>query len=97
MKDWIKWLTILPQLISFVKSVGEVAKHIEDVVAPDTRGPAKKAAVQDVIEAAAKLSGEVGGPAIPIGGTRNVTGFAIDAIVSVYNTLGLFKHKGESK
>jgi len=86
MLTWISLLAIVPQIIQMVT---DLVKQFE---VPGVSGADKKKAVLAVLEGALKGINTCG-LAAPTTVILTVADFALEAVVNVFNVVGIFTHK----
>lgn len=92
---WLRYFTLIPQLVALVKGVLELVRTAEDFVAGGQRGAQKRELVLALLDTALELGIKLGLPevrGIDRTKVREVAGTVVDALVGVLNTLGLFRH-----
>lgn len=92
---WLRYLTALPQIIGLVRGLLELIRTAEDLLAGGQRGEQKKALVLDLLDAAIGLGDKLGireAADVDRGQLRAASSVVIDALVSVLNATGVFKH-----
>ena len=79
----------LPKLLALIPEIMGLVKEVESATAT---GAQKKAAVLSLLQPALTAVESISGVSLPNATILAFAGDAIDAIVAVYNTLGVFKH-----
>lgn len=95
MFTWLKYVTELPQLVQFVQAIVAVVSHVETLFQSGAAGDQKRAMAIGLVGQAISLGAGFG-----ITGLQNVdpkeiesvVGQAIDNVVALMNTIGVFKH-----
>jgi len=92
---WFKYLTAIPQLIGLVTGLLDLVRHAEDLVSGGAKGGQKKALVLTLLDSAIGLGHSLGIPEadkIDRQALKDTAGGVIDTLVSVLNSVGVFKH-----
>lgn len=95
MLKWFKYLLALPQVVGFIRGLLELVRTAEDLLAGGQRGEEKKALVLDLLDAAIALGDKLGireAADVDRAQLRAAAGAVIDALVSILNAAGIFKH-----
>jgi len=92
---WFKYLTAIPQLIGLVTGLLDLVRHAEDLVAGGGKGEQKKSLALTLLNSAISLGQTLGIPEadkIDRETLKATAGAVIDTLVSVLNSVGVFKH-----
>lgn len=95
MFKWFKYLTALPALISLVTGLLDLVRHAEDLIAGGQRGEAKKQLVLTLLDTAIGVGQSIGIPEaekVDRAALAATAGTVIDTLVTVLNSIGVFKH-----
>ncbi len=92
---WFKYLTAIPQLIGLVTGLLDLVRHAEDLVAGGGKGAQKKQLALTLLDSAINLGQTLGIPEadkIDRETLKATAAGVIDTLVSVLNSVGVFKH-----
>ena len=95
MFKWLRYLRVIPQVIGLVTGLLDLVRHAEDLLAGDQRGAEKKALVLGLLDATLNLAQTLGIPeaaSVDRAKLRDAATVAIDTVVAVLNSVGVFKH-----
>ncbi|MGH2668419.1 MAG: hypothetical protein ACRDH5_04740 [bacterium] len=95
MFKWLKYLSLLPQLIGLIRGLLDLVRTAEDFLAGGERGAQKRQLVLGLLDLALTIGDRLGIPEVE-GLDRqkvlDVAGTVVDTLVGTLNTLGMFKH-----
>lgn len=94
---WLKYLTLIPQLVALLRGILDLVKTAEDFLAGGKRGAQKRELVLSLLDLALDIGERLDIPEVAgldRGRLRDVAAVVVDALVGVLNSLGVFKHQG---